>query len=231
MGCNIEAGAYTSSPNTSFFVEINSHNISYVYKKIKEFESNQMIKKEILKILFYIYYYEEHLLNSNLDNIFNDYQNLNYSLINSIWIQKFKEFYGYKRIYDYLKDYNSHNKFPNYNSDGNITIILNSYLDKYANSINSEFPESLVNTQEIKTCLIRYEGLSFYGNNYIISEKIFEMIKKNVFNDKLSYKPNKIFSKKNNIFLVDNCKLIIGNLNEELIFIPKYILNYNIYQF
>ena len=178
--------------------------------------------------MFYIYYFEEDLLNNKLCNIFNDYTKLNYSLINSIWITKFKEFYDYKGIYNYLKDYDKHNKSVNYNNlDGYITIILNSYLDKYANSINSEFPESLVNTQEIKTCLIWYEGLSFYGKNYIISQKIFEMIKKNVFNDKLSYKPNKIFSKKNNIFLVDNCKLIIGNLNEELIFIPKYILNYN----
>ena len=205
---------------------MNLQNISSLFKEIKELNYNEIFKKRILKILFYIYYFEEYLSKNDLSKIFKNYE-LKYCLINSNWIQKYKEFYNYKEIQDFLKD----NNFVNYsNSDGNYEIILNSYLDKYPNLIYSEFPENLINYKEIKPFIIEYEKLSFYGKNYIISEKIIEMIKKNVFQNKnLPYQLSKIFSLKGNIFLVDNSKLIIGNLNDEFLFIPKYILNYKYY--
>ena len=206
---------------------MNPNNISSFFKEIKGLDSNEVAKTGILKILFYIYYLEEYLLTNDLNKIFKDYQNQNYSLINPKWIQKYKELYNYKSISDYLKDSNNHITVNYNNLDGNIKIILDSYLAKNSNSTIIELPEKLLNIDEMKPLLIEYEELSFYGKNYLISEKIIEMIKQYVFKNKfLSIPLNKINVINNNIFLFDNNKLIIGNLFDELLFKPKYILNY-----
>ena len=217
--------------NNNFFFNfekiLNPNNISSFYEEIKEFDLNKVIKTGILEILFYIYYYEEFLSTNDLNNIFKYCEGRNYSLINPKWIQKYKEFYNYESIYNFLKD-NKNFISVNYNNlDVSIKTILDSYLAEHPNSKIKELPDNLLNIEEIKPILIEYEELSFYGTNYLISEKIIEMIKKNVFQNKfLSIQLNKIYAINNNIFLFDNKKLIIGNLFDEFLFKPKYILNY-----
>ena len=156
---------------------MNHNNISAFFKEIKGLDSNELAKTRILKILFYIYYLEEYLLTNDLNKIFKDYQNQNYSLINPKWIQKYKELYNYKSISDYLKDSNNYITVNYNNLDGNIKIILDSYLAKNSNLTITELPEKILNIDEMKPLLIEYEELSFYGKNYLISEKILEMIK------------------------------------------------------
>ena len=64
---------------------------------------------------------------------------------------------------------------------------------------------------------------------YIIPEKILDMIKRHIFNNKLYIKSNKINVRQNVLFIYDNSLslLIIGNLNEKLLFIPKFKLKYS----
>ena len=50
-------------------------------------------------------------------------------------------------------------------------------------------------------------------------------------NRRIIMNPKKIFSKNTNIFIIDkNNKIIVGNLDNQLLFIPKYIFSY-IYEF
>ena len=36
-----------------------------------------------------------------------------------------------------------------------------------------------------------------------------------------------VFLKDNNIYIIDSYKIILGNINDELLFIAKYIFSYN----
>ena len=201
---------------------LNLQKLSSFYKFINNHGIKKIIKQDILKILFYIYYFEEFLLtNIDLKKIFNDYQT--YFLINSNWMKELKEFYDYQKICNFIKQ-NKNLKFLNinYNTlDGHIKMILKSFLDKFSDSINSEFPENLKNNKKIQSD-------ETFLEKYIIPipEKILDMIK---FNNKLNINSNKINVRKNDLFIYDNSLslLIIGNLNEKLLFIPKFKLKYS----
>ena len=55
-----------------------------------------------------------------------------------------------------------------------------------------------------------------------------DLIKEYTFkNNQISIKPNKVFSKDNNIYIIDSRKIIFGNINDELLFIAKYIFSYD----
>ena len=80
---------------------LNLQKLSSFYKFINNYGIKKIIKQDILKILFYIYYFEELLLtNNDLKQIFNDYQN--YYLINSNWMKELKEFYDYQKICNFI---------------------------------------------------------------------------------------------------------------------------------
>ena len=80
---------------------LNLQKLSSFYKFINNFGIKTIIKQDILKILFYIYYLEEFLLtNNDLKQIFNYYQT--YYLINSNWMKELKEFYDYQKISDFI---------------------------------------------------------------------------------------------------------------------------------
>ena len=57
--------------------------------------NNNIFKRDILKILTYIFYYEKPSYNK--DNIFNEYYQ--YYLINLEWLKAFKDFYNYEKLY------------------------------------------------------------------------------------------------------------------------------------
>ena len=122
---------------------LNSQKLSSFDEFINNHGIKKIIKQDILKILFYIYYFEEFVLtNNDLKQIFNDYQN--YYLINSNWMKELKEFYDYQKISDFIKQNQKIKNFKtNYNVlDGQIKMILKLFLDKFSDSINSEFPEN-----------------------------------------------------------------------------------------
>ena len=53
-------------------------------------------------------------------------------------------------------------------------------------------------------------------------------LEKFLFKDKdIPIKPNMIFSRDNNIYLIDSIKIIFGNINEQFLFCPEYIFSYN----
>jgi hypothetical protein len=182
--------------------------------------------KNILSIFIYIFYFEKSL--SLLEeNVFN--QNQNYYIINIEWLDKFKEYYDYNKIYDILKtQYDIRNIEINYNNfEGHIFTIQNLYFKNIHLKISGQF-EKYVNINEINPKKKTKQNIEFYQNNFLIHEKIIEMIYKyNYPNEKILIKPKKIIVKNNNIYLFDECSINIGNLNEQYLFSPQYLFFYN----
>jgi hypothetical protein len=80
----------------------------------------------------------------------------------------------------------------------------------------------------MKPQLISVDNIFYYDNSYIIPFEIMKSIEQFLFKGKnISIKPNTMFSRDNNIYLIDNIKIIFGNINEQFLFIPKYIFSYN----
>ena len=197
----------------------------------------KIIKKDILLVLISIYYYEN---NVNKVNSFNE--NEKYFLIKPNWIISFKEKYNYQELSNilnlcYVKE--GENNIPvNYNNFEN-------FIDNIKSLLNEN--EFIVGSKEIDIDLFDEKNLinhNFYDkdkkfyycqNCYIINLKILEKIQKYIFGDKkLNIKKKEIINKDNNVFIIFSTGvsifITVGNLNEQLIFISKYVLCYNIHQ-
>ena len=94
--------------NTNFNRNFDNNNsnkfIDNIQSKDKKNEGNEnniqnSFKKELLKIFIFIFYYEKYL-SENKENTFNNKEK--YYLINPEWIQNFKKYYNYERLYDLL---------------------------------------------------------------------------------------------------------------------------------
>ena len=201
------------------------NNFSFGKNEIIQYNSQNSIKN-ILSIFIYIFYFEKSL--SLLEeNVFN--QNQNYYIINIEWLDKFKKYYDYNKIYNILKtQYDIHNIEINYNNfEGHIFTIQNLYFKNIHLKISGQF-ETYVNINEIYPKKKTKQNIEFYQNNFLIHEKIIEMIYKyNYPNEKILIKPKKIIVKNDNIYLFDECSINIGNLNEQYLFSPQYIFFYN----
>ena len=201
------------------------NNFSFGKNEIIQYNSQNSIKN-ILSIFIYIFYFEKSL--SLLEeNVFN--QNQNYYIINIEWLDKFKKYYDYNKIYNILKtQYDIHNIEINYNNfEGHIFTIQNLYFKNIHLKISGQF-EKYVNINEIYPKKKTKQNIEFYQNNFLIHEKIIEMIYKyNYPNEKILIKPKKIIVKNDNIYLFDECSINIGNLNEQYLFSPQYIFFYN----
>ena len=201
------------------------NNFSFGKNEIIQYNSQNSIKN-ILSIFIYIFYFEKSL--SLLEeNVFN--QNQNYYIINIEWLDKFKKYYDYNKIYNILKtQYDIHNIEINYNNfEGHIFTIQNLYFKNIHLKISGQF-ETYVNINEIYPKKKTKQNIEFYQNNFLIHEKIIEMIYKyNYPNEKIVIKPKKIIVKNDNIYLFDECSINIGNLNEQYLFSPQYIFFYN----
>ena len=201
------------------------NNFSFGKNEIIQYNSQNSIKN-ILSIFIYIFYFEKSL--SLLEeNVFN--QNQNYYIINIEWLDKFKKYYDYNKIYNILKtQYDIHNIEINYNNfEGHIFTIQNLYFKNIHLKISGQF-ETYVNINEIYPKKKTKQNIEFYQNNFLIHEKIIEMIYKyNYPNEKILIKLKKIIVKNDNIYLFDECSINIGNLNEQYLFSPQYIFFYN----
>jgi len=223
----------------------NINSIKNANTKSNEQKSNRIDEKnnsnsdnnnrDILKLFIYIFYYEKSLLVDNKDNIFDE--NKDYYLINPDWLNKYKEYYDYQKLYKCLntRKINSKKIEVNYS---NLDKFINSILKIYSEKNLLNFKKNVfdttfdtmdsLNIDDMKPPSKAKNNIVFYTNCYIIDSKIFDLILKIFQKEEIDIiKKKKIYSKNNNIYIMYLKKIIIGILNNELIFIPKYILSYD----
>ena len=181
-------------------------------------EDKESFKREILKILIYIFYYEKYISDYGVKIFF---EKQIYYLIDKEWLDKYLKYYEYPKSYQSLLNISKQNTKINYNN-------LNEYIQKIClnkNIINLEkekFKDSIIFSKIIKT-----NNNLFFNNCYIFPYIIIELMNKNIFkNIDISNDQKTIFVKNNNIYFTDDNNIIFGNLNIN-IFTPKYILSYN----
>ena len=233
---------YIESQDTIFIIFIKDEDKNELFEKILsiktdcKFESNHYFNNyiisfenylNILKLFIYIYYYEKSLLD-NKENILNENEETFY-LINPEWINEFKEYYNYSDLCNSIKiikpkknkkiDYNNLNKYIN-------IIISKKNILNALNFSQNELLDNIINYKNIKAYIEEKDDITYYSNCYIVSSKIMDIIK-NIFNNKeiKIYRKN-IFVENNLIFISYKNKIIIGKLNEKLLFITSYIFSY-----
>ena len=88
--------------------------------------------------------------------------------------------------------------------------------------------EKFMNIENIKPLKLSKYNIYYYDKSYIIPFELMNSIEKYLFKDKNNLiKPKIVFSKDNNIYIIDSFKIIFGNFIEQFIFIPEYIFSYN----
>ena len=216
----------------------NSNNI--VTNKFNEEKSNKnnsinSNNRDILKLFIYIYYYEKSLLLDKY-NFFDEKQD--YYLINPEWLNKYKEYYDYQKLYKSLNTRKINNKKQEI-SYNNLDKFINSILKIYSERNLLNFNKKNVfdttfdtmdslNFDNFKPPTKAKNSILFYTDCYIIDSKIYDLILKVFQKEEIDgIKKKKIFTRNENIYIMYLKKIIIGILNNELIFIPKYILSYD----
>jgi len=157
--------------------------------------------KDILRILISIFYYEKSL-ELNINEIF-PYSTLGkFNLINHAWINNFKKNFNYEDLYNLLSNCSKWNKIDYFNYDEYMNDIF-LYAKDNINTKKKKFPEKFLNTDSMKPQIISIKNIFYYDESYIIPFEIMESIEKFLFKDKkISIKPNMIFSRNNNIYLL-----------------------------
>ena len=190
---------------------------------------NESFKKEILKILIYIFYYKKYLIEEK-EKVFSE--NFDYYIINPEWINKYLEFYDYQNLKHSLLNTTFKNlPIINYN---NINKYINNFIDFYIkqNLINFEKEKlkDLLDIQKIFANSRMLKNNFFFNNCFIIHSNLFNIISKLELSNKIfsNYK-KKIYVNNKDIYFIDLNNIIIGNLNKD-IFIPQYIFSYNALQ-
>ena len=198
----------------------------------KYFEDNSLynsIDELKPRISIMLFYYEKNFIDPR--NLFSFYQK--YYLINKKWMDEFKKSIKYKEISDSLNKYEYKlKKKINY-----INLNIDSFLKKYLNSEDKSYfkENSFENCKPIEFASKLYtQDIIYYRECYIIHNKILDLIDSNI---KISnenkvnsnIKKNntcKVVSSDNNIFVIDNQTINIGNFHKE-IFRTKYVISYN----
>ena len=203
------------------FMNINSEN------KIKNNDYLNIIKKDLLKILIYIYYFEKLLL-ENKKEIIKDYQE--YYLINPDWMNKYKDYYNYRKIYEHLKQISDSN-INYYNLDTYIDSIIDSELTiDILNFEHIKLTKDLLDIKFIKVPKCKMKDITFYNNCYFLPFKIISMIENYEYNNKsflISIEKRKLLVKEDILFLFHHKGVEIGRINKQAVFIQKYIFVFN----
>ena len=178
------------------------------------------VNENILKILIYIFYYEKYL-SINKDNSFDE--NESYLLINPNWLKDYKDFYNYNKLCKELEYVSNNNKSIHYKN-------LNEFILNISNALKNNFVvrgAGGINIDYIMPKPSYINNISLYQNCYILDEKIIDMINTHEYlNDiipKISYK---IKVKDKYIYLIGSHSISIGNINNDLLFIPKCFFVY-----
>ena len=177
----------------------------------------------ILKLLIHIYFYERALRKNDL-SVFEDNKNEDYYLINNDWMIKFKKYYDYKSLH-----INKKGEEINYSNLNQKFEYIYSTIN--ALNYNKKLYKEIANIDIIKANQKNKSNILFYINTYIINSHMKELIE-SILNKKIVLSKNKMIIKNNDIYLICENKITIGNLNENLLFITKntYInyINYHI---
>ena len=229
---NLEEKAYIISikkkEKINLFEDILNLENSLKNEKIFNFNKNIISFKiyfNILKLFIHIYYYEKEL-KKNPENVFKE--NEDYYLISPNWLNNFKNYYDY---HNYCEDFNTIKTKTktkiNYN---NYKKFMKSILN-YRNNINffdDKLYKYISNNEEIICMPKKFKKkFNYFSNCYIINSEIMNIIKA-IYEDNLTkIKKRKIKYENKTIYLIYSTKITIGNLNEDLLFIPKYIFEYN----
>ena len=207
-----------------FYPSVSKVNIFLTEKnEIIEYNPKYTFKDNILKIFIYIFYYEKSLTIFK-EKTFNKHQN--YYIINPEWLNKYKEYYDYDEIYDILNEnYDKNNKKLNYNNfEGHIFTIKKFHLNNIKIKKNEKY-EKIINLPEIIPRKIKKYNLEFCEKYFIIHDKIIDMINEyDYIYPKILIKSKQLFIKEDNLYLIDDNSINIGNINNQLLFIPKYII-------
>ena len=184
---------------------------------------DEIRKYEIITILIYFFYYEKSLSLEKKDDIFKN--NERYYLINPEWIKEYKKYYNYDKMFDLLNNINNNN-INYYNGDALMGNLIMSLKDKIIfNTL--KLSEDLINRDKIQPNVNIKEIIKYNQLSYIIPSKIMNIIEKNEFVDKDIYIGSvEIFTKENYIYISDFYTLTVGSLNEQLLYVPKYIFSY-----
>ena len=204
---------------------------------IEEFKNKYKVHLEMLIRLYILY-------QDNKEKISNEFLDLKkeekeFYLINSEWIEKFKNFFEYDDLVLYLGklDRDSINTlFKNNILENQILDLPEEYFNKILAKNEKEINKKIEDISQIDVKINIEEkniDLKLYTNFQIIDQKIFGLL--NIL--EYSYNPNKsdlYFIGNNNMLLrfqnqqiINSICDVIGSLNEQNIFIPEYIFYYN----
>ena len=219
---------------TAYIISIKDEDKNFLYEEIlsgadfdeicQKYQKNILHFDKYLNILNFlinIYYYEKSLL-ENKETMFKENEDV--YLINPKLIDKLKKYYDFN---NFVQDFNEikveNNKEINYN---NLYKYLYSIMN-YKNNIKFTKKEIFNDIKLIRPDKNNYRGLiEFYTNCYIINSVIMNLIKSMFYYYKIDIKKKNIFIKNNTIYLLYEKNIAIGDINEKLMFIPKYILAY-----
>ena len=209
-----------------FIISTKNKNKNYIFEEL--LNKNDNLEKycniisvdrylKIIKLLVEMFYYEKTLYENKKEEVC--------YLINSKWINTFKEYYNYSQIYGYLN--NIADKFVI--QDNNCDDLFNNFLDNKI-FINFDNDNNCYNAIKIEEIKIQEEkednSIKYCTAYYVVNEKILQIIK-NIFNNsEIEIDSNKIHINNNYVYLVCYKKIIVGNIRET-IFYPEYIFFYN----
>ena len=174
-------------------------------------------KKDILKVLISIFYYEKPSdINENIYNI--DQQ---YYLINPDWLKEFKKYYNYQNLYKLIIKDQKYNNIKFNQLKSQIENIINFYINKNIIYIEkrklNEYLASVNNINKGKRI----------KNYYIAHSSIIDIIKPYLsINEGIAFEPKNLFIKDKKIYFYYNNNIIIGSINEQHIFISNAIISY-----
>ena len=170
----------------------------------------------IIKFFAHLYYYEKDLSN-NKKEIFKE--NEDYYLIDNEWLDKFKKYYESFGVQIFknndIKYNNLENKF-----EEKITLSKEYKLEK-------ELFKETLNIEGIKSGNKKIFNILYNTNCYIITSKMMNIIKSIFNNNEIDCPKQKIILMNENIYLIHTKKVIVGNLNQNFIFNPKYLLSFS----
>ena len=179
----------------------------------------------IMKLFIYFYYYEKDL-KENQAYIFSDNGEDYYYLINPEWLNKFKDIFNYSDVYKFLNLIDTKEKIY-YDKLNHHYEYITSKINENILNKKKELFDDIFSGEQVKSKSAKLNNIIYHKNCYIINSQIMNIIK-SIFNDnEINIKSKRIFYANNNIYLVYDKKVIIGKLNEQLLFNPKYIIVYD----
>ena len=170
-----------------------------------------------------MYYYEKDAKLKKKE-FFNHIKDTFY-LVNHDWINEFKNHYYYQKFCEKLNnDY--YFKFKKYDK---VDVQMNDIILKLKDMTFDTLmlSEDLSNVEKIKPPLEEKFKVKYYKISFLIPSKIMNLIKNLFTNKEQLFKSTEIFSQNDDMYIIESNNIYVGNLNDELLFIPKYIFSYN----